>query len=243
MQPIIKYPDNRKVDIVGDIHGCFNELCDLIKKLGYDQDIDKLTIVPPQGRKLVFVGDYTDRGPEPIKVLKLVMNAITDGAALAVRGNHDDKLLRLLKGNSVMVSPELSETVERVKECDLRFQSEVMAFLESLPFQLLLDEDNLVIVHGGMPEEYQNVDCKNMRFHALYGDPSKERDENGRPIRNDWAAQYHGTRSIVYGHAIITTPEWKNNTINIDTGCYKTGVLTALRWPEREVLQARLDPL
>ena len=75
-----------------------------------------------------------------------------------------------------------------------------------------------------------------MRDFALYGETTGETDEFGLPVRCDWAADYRGAATVVYGHTPVPEPEWLNNTINIDTGCVFGGRLTALRWPERELV-------
>lgn len=85
-------------DIIGDVHGCFEELVDLLRELGHGVDEPSFTLQPSYGRKVVFVGDLVDRGPKIPQVLKLVMNAVASGAALCVPGNHDVKLMRKLRG-------------------------------------------------------------------------------------------------------------------------------------------------
>ena len=75
-----------------------------------------------------------------------------------------------------------------------------------------------------------------VRDFALYGETTGETDEFGLPVRLNWAADYRGKAAVVYGHTPVPQPEWLNNTINIDTGCVFGGRLTALRYPERELV-------
>jgi protein phosphatase len=75
-----------------------------------------------------------------------------------------------------------------------------------------------------------------VRDFALYGETSGETDEFGLPVRMDWAAAYRGAAAVVYGHTPSPEPEWVNKTICIDTGCVFGGRLTALRWPEKELV-------
>ena len=73
-----------------------------------------------------------------------------------------------------------------------------------------------------------------VRAFALYGDTTGESDEFGLPVRLNWAANYRGGASVIYGHTPTLIPEWVNRCICIDTGCVFGGRLTALRWPEQE---------
>ena len=75
-----------------------------------------------------------------------------------------------------------------------------------------------------------------VRSFALYGDTTGETDEYGLPVRYPWAQDYRGKAVVVYGHTPVPEPVWLNNTICIDTGCVFGGKLTALRWPERELV-------
>ena len=95
-------------DIVGDVHGCFEELVLLLERLGYQlaarvgaDGETGYSVTHPEGRKAVFVGDLVDRGPGVTNVLKLVMSMVEDGVALCVAGNHESKLVRKLKGRNV----------------------------------------------------------------------------------------------------------------------------------------------
>ncbi|MCZ7685612.1 MAG: hypothetical protein M5U28_45275 [Sandaracinaceae bacterium] len=75
-----------------------------------------------------------------------------------------------------------------------------------------------------------------MREHCLYGDTSGETDDLGLPVRRDWAQQYRGQAAVIYGHTPVARARWVNDTICVDTGCVFGGALTALRWPERELV-------
>ena len=100
-------------------------------------------------------------------------------------------------------------------------------------------------MHGGLKEELQDLDSKDRKLRgriktmAIYGDITGRKLEDGRPERLDWAAGYRGRTTVIYGHTIVDKVEWRNNTVNIDTGCFRTGVLTAVRMPEREFVQNR----
>lgn len=74
-------------DLIGDIHGHYEPLCNLLKALGYQAVKD--TYKHPEGRQVVFVGDYIDRGPEIFQVLRLVRSMVAYGHAIALMGNHE----------------------------------------------------------------------------------------------------------------------------------------------------------
>ncbi len=220
-------------DLIGDVHGCFEELCDLLAQLGYTVHPQSLEVQPPPGRRALFLGDLVDRGPQVVPVLRLVMSMVEAGHALCIPGNHDDRLLRHLRGHQVQVQHGLAETLRQLQGEDQAFLARARAFLEGLPSHLVLDGGALVAAHGGLREDLQNRDSKRVRAFCLYGDPTGELDADGLPERRDWALDYRGRAAVVYGHTPVPQMEWRNNTINIDTGCVFGGALSALRWPER----------
>ncbi|MEE4597010.1 polynucleotide kinase-phosphatase [Streptomyces sp. DSM 41524] len=230
-------------DIIGDIHGCRSELETLLGKLGYALRRDDLgrpvDATHPEGRTAVFVGDLVDRGPDSPGVLRLAMGMVASGAALCVPGNHENKLARYLKGRKVRVTHGLAETVEqldREHRADPAFVDRVRDFIESLVSHYVLDGGSLVVCHAGLPEKYHGRTSGRVRSHALYGETTGETDEFGLPVRYPWAEDYRGRAAVVYGHTPTPRASWLNNTICLDTGCVFGGRMTALRWPERELV-------
>lgn len=229
-------------DIIGDVHGCLDELQALLTKLGYqlapaEGALGGLVARHPEGRKVVFLGDLVDRGPNVPGVLRLAMNTVAAGAGLAVPGNHDIKLLRKLRGKDVKLTHGLAETVAQLEPEPEEFKRSVAAFIDDLVSHLVLDGGRLVVAHAGMKESMQGRGSGKVREFALYGETTGETDEYGLPVRYDWASEYRGTSSVVYGHTPVPEAEWLNNTICVDTGCVFGGKLTALRWPERELVE------
>jgi polynucleotide kinase-phosphatase len=227
-------------DIIGDVHGCLDELGALLGQLGYELGGDAtnggLTARHPAGRKAVFLGDLVDRGPDVPGVLRLAMNMVASENALAVPGNHDIKLLRKLRGKDVKLKHGLAETVAQLEREPEDFRRQVASFIDDLVSHYVLDGGRLVVAHAGMKEPMQGRGSGKVREFAMYGETTGETDEYGLPVRYDWAAEYRGKASVVYGHTPVPEAEWLNNTICVDTGCVFGGKLTALRWPEREVV-------
>jgi protein phosphatase len=228
-------------DIIGDIHGCYDELVQLLKRLGYQTTATEngerhVVVTPPAGRRAVFLGDLIDRGPNAPDVLRLVMGMVEQGTAICVPGNHEAKLLRKLRGKDVQLTHGLAQTIEQLDRETAEFRERLAKFIDALISHFVLDDGKLVVAHGGMKAEYAGRASGRVREFALYGDTTGETDEFGLPVRLNWAADYRGRAMVVYGHTPVREPEWLNNTINIDTGCVFGGVLTALRYPERELV-------
>ena len=223
-------------DIIGDVHGCFDELHSLLTKLGYQNSGDPYTLSHPEGRKAIFLGDLVDRGPKVPEVLKLVMSMTGSGDALAVPGNHDTKLMRKLNGRNVQITHGLAESLHQLDFESPEFKEQVALFIDSLVSHYVLDDGRLVVAHAGLKEELQGRGSGRVRDFALYGETTGETDEFGLPVRYNWAAEYRGRAMVVYGHTPVPEPEWLNGTICIDTGCVFGGKLTALRYPERELV-------
>jgi len=239
--------DRGPFDIIGDVHGCCDELEDLLEKLGYVRD-DAGTWSHPAGRKAIFVGDLVDRGPRIVDTLKTVMAMSRAGSALCVPGNHDIKLKRKLDGRDVTVSHGLDRTLAELDLESPEFRTEVQKFLDGLVSHYVFDDGHLVVAHAGMKQEMQGRGSAKVRDFALFGETTGETDEFGLPVRYNWASEYRGRASVVYGHTPVPEPEWLNRTINIDTGCVFGGRLTALRWPEKELvsvaaLETYADPV
>ena len=239
-------------DFIGDIHGCCDELEQLLVTLGYRDAAhsasDQLPFgttwyAHPEGRTAVFVGDLVDRGPRVLDTLKLVMNMVAQGTALCVPGNHDMKLLRKLRGKNVQITHGLAETLADLEAVDEAvrgpLEKQLVDFLDGLVSHYVLDRGKVVVAHAGMKQSMQGRGSGKVRDFALYGETTGETDEFGLPVRHNWAAEYRGDAMVVYGHTPVPAPEWLNKTLNIDTGCVFGGELTALRYPELETVAVK----
>jgi len=227
-------------DVFGDVHGCRTELVSLLTELGYavihDEHGRPVDAVPPDQRKAVFVGDLVDRGPDSPGVLRLVIGMVEAGHALCVPGNHESKLVRALQGRQVQVSHGLETTLAQLAAEPPEFRAQVQQFCYDLVSHLVLDDGRLVIAHAGLKQAYHGRASARVRSFALYGDTTGETDEFGLPVRYPWAEDYRGSAMVLYGHTPTPQPEWINNTMCLDTGCVFGGKLTALRYPEKQIV-------
>jgi len=233
-------------DIIGDVHGCCDELEELLRRLGYEETRlegddpawGSRAYAHPEGRRAVFLGDLVDRGPRILDTVRLVRNMVVHCSALCVPGNHDLKLVRKLTGKNVQITHGLADTLAEIDaltgEVRPTLVRGIADFLDGLVSHYVFDDGRLVVAHAGMKEEMQGRGSGKVRDFALYGETTGETDEFGLPVRFDWASEYRGQAMVVYGHTPVPEPEWLNRTVNIDTGCVFGGKLTALRYPEKE---------
>ncbi|CAM3994418.1 bis(5'-nucleosyl)-tetraphosphatase PrpE [Geobacillus stearothermophilus] len=227
-----------QVDIIGDIHGCFREFAALTETLGYHWD--EGVPIHPDGRKLGFVGDLTDRGPESLNMIEIVSALVERKLAYYVPGNHCNKLYRFFLGRNVQIAHGLETTVAEYRALPPSEQEMVrrkfIRLYEQAPLYAVLDEGRLVIAHAGIRHDYIGRTDQKVKTFVLYGDITGETNPDGTPVRRDWAKRYHGSAWVVYGHTPVKTPRFVGRTVNIDTGCVFGGALTALRYPEMETV-------
>ena len=232
-----------KIDILGDIHGCFTEFQQLTIQLGYSWESG--VPIHPDGRILGFVGDLTDRGPKSLQVMEVIYElVIIQKKALYAPGNHCNKLYRYFSGNQVTVSHGLETTVAEYETLPTREQKKIrkkfMDLYEYSPLYVITDDENLIIAHAGIRKDYIGKSSKKVKTFVLYGDIKGAKHPDGSPIRRDWAQYYDGKPWIIYGHTPVKEPRQVHHTYNIDTGCVFGGKLTAFRYPEFELVSSPL---
>jgi len=232
------------LDIVSDIHSCYVELFNLVVKLGYETKFDEARFdfkwFHPEGRVLVFVGDYMDRGPYPLETFDFVRRMMEDGIALGVQGNHCNKLKRYLtrvttgKSVSGMTTGDgLQGTIDAIKEVGLEW--EVLAWLNTLP--LSIQVGSVLVTHGAWKD---NVTENKLTDLNLYGETVVVKDVNDpngyyHERVDRWKYTYNGSLShIVVGHTIYDYPQIIKSksgckVVSIDTGAFAGGKLTAYR--------------
>jgi protein phosphatase len=160
-----------------------------------------------------------------------------------VPGNHDSKFARWLMGRDVRLNHGLKETVLELLDLPggepRHVGRQIANLLADSPPYRILHGGRLVVAHAGIEEHMIGRTDSEVSAFARFGEPTGEYSEFGFPIRRDWAADYRGESLIVYGHTPTPVAEFRNNTINIDQGCAFGGMLTALRYPERETVSVR----
>jgi len=218
-----------KYDIIGDVHGCLHTLRALMKKLGYHENGKH-----PDGRKLVFVGDIINRGNHSTETLAFIRKLVKKERALIVRGNHETDWARRVLANK-----------KTSKEAD-----KIAKWLSKLPYQLLLDDDQLMVVHAAATAKTVGVKSKKSERWSVRG---------GRVQGKvwDWQAAYRGKPFVVAGHTPVAKPRFSKKgggSVIIDTAAARkrardryngkrfTGYLTAFRWPEREIVKKKTLP-
>lgn len=202
--------------IIGDVHGCRDELARLLERVGF-----------ASGDRLVMVGDLIVRGPDPCGTLDLLREA----GAQSVRGNHEDRLLRWRAGRGDPRGEPLGvlsrETAQLLRACD-------WDFLETLPYWLDLPEHALRIVHAGLipglPIERQDPHTlMYVRGLGRYGEPIERR--GGKVL---WGQVYQGPPHIAFGHNARSEPQLHAWATGLDTGAVYGGRLTAMVLEEGE---------
>ncbi|GEN88050.1 bis(5'-nucleosyl)-tetraphosphatase PrpE [Oceanobacillus sp. FSL W8-0428] len=228
-----------QLDIIGDVHGCLDELLELLETLEYRQE--NSSYAHPGGNKLVFVGDLTDRGPNSTAVIQLVYQLVREQEiAYYVPGNHCNKLYRYFSGNQVQEKHGLETTVAEWKSLNeaqkKNIQEKFMTLYENAPLYLYFENLKLVVAHAGIKENLIGQMNSRTKTFVLYGDITGKTDHLGRPIRRDWAKHYKGEPWIVYGHTPVLEARQINRTINIDTGCVFGNKLTAYQFPKQRIV-------
>ncbi|WP_400164743.1 metallophosphoesterase [Brevibacillus sp. TJ4] len=234
------------VDIIGDVHGCYDEFIQLLHKLGYEPDRSDI-YRHKDGRKLLSLGDITSRGPYSIKMLQFFIRHTAAKAAEMVDSNHGWKIARWLDGRPVTLAHGDEKVEEEFRQYQqehgskkaemLKDQSRRLLF--SSPSHMMIKQNEEVVavaVHAGILDDYIGVDAPVVHTFCRYGNVAGV-GPDGRPIRLDWAQERKVSRPlIVWGHDPRPQPERKNGTVNIDQGCVFGGMLTAYRFPEDELI-------
>ncbi len=230
------------LDFIGDIHACFEELIELLKKLGYKKNSDQL-YEHPDGRRLVFLGDIMSRGPYSLESMMVVMRQVKYGLAYMIDSNHGWKIARWLDGRPVSlkhgdekVEAEFIEYEhQNGQEKTIFLKNEIKNFLLQAPSHIVFsyNKERVVAVHAGIKDEFIGQENNKIKNYCRYGDVT-DFNPGGKPIRKEWYLHHKTNELIIWGHDPKPEPLEINNTINIDQGVVFGGKLTAFRYPEKE---------
>lgn len=228
-------------DIIGDVHGCFDELCELLAKLGYFEQAGMYR--HRLGRRVIFLGDLVNRGPNSVSVVRLAASMLEAGTALYVRGNHCQYVYGFFKKYSGPDYNRPRKWLEELGPVELtEFSALFCELVSQAPPYLMLDEGKLVVSHAGIEADMIGQLSRRIFDFCLYGEYTGElHPTKGYPLRRDWAATYQGEAFIAYGHTPTAevVPEIRYNSVNLDQGCVFGGCLSAMRYPEMEFVQVK----
>jgi hypothetical protein len=204
--------------VVGDVHGCADELQDLMKACGF-----------ARGDRVVLVGDVVAKGPDS----QAVVQWLRENGGQAVLGNHDAHALKAYGHPNKDLKAERQQLLDTLTRADWEF-------LEGLPLFLRLGPEHrgqadTVVVHGGVVpgipiEKQEREHLLTLRSIRDDGTPSKKIE--GRP----WAAVWKGPERMVFGHDAVRKLQQEPLATGLDTGCVYGGDLTGLILPERRLV-------
>ncbi|WP_107840840.1 polynucleotide kinase-phosphatase [Metasolibacillus meyeri] len=228
------------IDVIGDIHGCYDEMLALIEKLGYVEENG--LYIHPEGRKLISVGDIMSRGPKSLATMQFWLKQIEAGLGYMTDSNHGWKIARWLEGKNVqlahgdeLVEQEMQQfEIEYGVEKTTALKQHLAQMLLQAPSHYIITENGIgkaVVTHAGIRDRYIGKNSSRIRDFCRYGDVVGTGD-NGRPIRAEWYADHKTSELIIWGHEPKLKPLKMNNTVNIDQGVVFGGQLTAFRYPE-----------
>ncbi|SDZ56251.1 polynucleotide kinase-phosphatase [Evansella caseinilytica] len=231
------------IDIIGDIHGCYDEMIQLLENLGYVKNDEQLYL-HPAGRKFVSIGDCMSRGSRSLDTMLFFTRHINNGLAYMIDSNHGWKIARWLDGKNVVLNHGDEKVAEEFSEYERKhgagaaaaLKQDIKTVLLKAPSHYVFTRNGtavLVCVHAGIKDKYIGKQSKRISDFCRYGDTDGF-DEQGKPIRKDWFLHHQTKACIVWGHDPKPQPLLINNTVNIDQGVVFGGKLTAFRYPEKE---------
>ena len=238
--PMIEHIHTDRVWVVGDLHGCLKQFISLIAEIESRTD-------NPSNYVIVLTGDICDRGPQSALLLSTVMMLCAQHKNFRmVLGNHDSKLLRKLMGKDVKLSNGLDRTwADVTANATADDLVSIRRFFENTPLTINVHtpKGECVIAHAAFSPEFAGHGgawTKAMSVqYSIFG-PTDGVLENGFPNRIPWEDTYDDKRYAFYGHRMVgNLPKFTKNTCGVDTGCWETGILTAVSYPELEVIQSK----
>lgn len=232
----------RGIDIIGDIHGCYDEMMLLLEKLGY-QENEAGFYCHPEGRVFLSLGDIMSRGPKSLQTMLFFEKHVKAGFAYMIDSNHGWKVARWLEGRDVTMNHGDEKIIEEFQAYEAEFGEAQFVETKQLVKELLLQAPSHYVItkngvptaicaHAGIRDEFIGKESVKIQDFCRYGD-TEGFNEKGKPVRKDWTIHHEGSALIIWGHDPKTQPLLINNTVNIDQGAVFGGQLTAYRYPEK----------
>lgn len=236
------------IDLIGDIHGCYDEFIELLGKLGYLENQEGY-YVHPDGRKILSLGDVMSRGPRSIDTLQFFHKHVEAGLAYMIDSNHGWKIARWLDGRQVTLAHGDEKVEAEFEIFEKQAGKDAVDLLKKQVKEMLLEAKShyiiqkngvnvAVAVHAGIKDYYIGKQSPRISDFCRYGD-TDGLDENGKPLRKDWTLNHKSSELILWGHDPKPQPLQINHTLNIDQGVVFGGRLTAIRYPEMDLVSVK----
>lgn len=222
-------PDGMRIYAVGDVHGCY----DLLARM-HEQIVNEVERDRPDDWRVIYLGDCVDRGPQSRQVLEFLSSAVeSDPRVIALAGNHDRGMLsflRMPRRDSIFAGYG-GDATARSYGVELAYESHE-AFVASA-----------ARLAEAIPEKHRRF-LKGLGWSASFGDlffchagirPGVPLDRQSREdliwIRDEFL-EYPGLhpKLIVHGHTPHSAPQVLTNRVNLDTGAFRTGILSGMKF-------------
>ena len=202
--------------IIGDIHGCLDEFEELLERVCFKREHDRL----------ILVGDLINKGPNSLGVLKKAHELHCQ----VILGNHEDNFIRSVR-NPSSNSSQSFEKLKREMAQEFEFWFE---WMEGLP--TFIEDETFLVVHAGLRPNYHPKETDKRiltRIRTWDGLGENLFSEDDPP----WFDLYHGDKLVIFGHWASLGPMVRPTVICLDSGCVYGRQLTALILPERDIVQ------
>ncbi|GJD12634.1 Bis(5'-nucleosyl)-tetraphosphatase, symmetrical [Galdieria sulphuraria] len=214
---------NPRVIVVGDVHGCVDELRDLLKLADFRP-----------GDQVIFLGDLVAKGPDSVAVVKIAREI----GARSVRGNHDFEVIRWWNAQMNGLSGSISVNMEHLRIAQ-DLDREDHEWLFHCPWFIRIPEMKYLLVHAGFVpgvDLYQQNPRLMMNMRSVLPNGIIT---NRYVADSPWASYWKGPETVVYGHDAYRGLQQFEFAQGIDTGCVYGGRLTALLLPENRLISVR----
>ncbi|KAL7536647.1 hypothetical protein ACHAXR_008898 [Thalassiosira sp. AJA248-18] len=215
---------NSNILVIGDVHGCLEELKTLVKNATLENNNGK------QFAAIVLVGDLCNKGPFSAEVIRYVRN---QPRWFSVRGNHDDRALSAALGDEECCAKPKYQWVNKISDEDVNWMSN-LPYTITIPRTMFHDDaknanQDTIIVHAGL---VPTIGLENQETKTMVN----VRNLMVNDISQAWAKVWQGPELIIFGHDAKRGLQHEEYAIGLDSGCVYGKKLTGLILPERELV-------